>query len=213
MKTCIAILSSIILLASCTLQQTYDFNDDFGGKCTTVLDMSAMIELAGEEAGEDAGLGELNLDSLSLVMNMNPGISNSTCTVDNGRYEVAYDFDNLDAINNMESEQGSNPLFEAGGVAMTGETPFVLSGKKFTFTMPDFSEELKKEYGGEDMEDMEGMEGMFNYEIVFKFPRQIKKIDNDNYVISSNGKEATLSTDIGNLMSGDVPVSMTVRFK
>ncbi|MCB0738563.1 MAG: hypothetical protein KDC92_13685 [Bacteroidetes bacterium] len=204
------IWSLLILFAtsSCTLKQTYDFNSDFSGKHVVEVDMSAMTGLM-EGENEMHLLDSMGSDTLIDQLNAEPGISNTFMTEENGLLKIGYDFSGLEAINNTQSGKAMADALNSG-MALTESTKplFVLKGKKLIYNPPAFD---NSDFGDE-MESFEGMGDMLQYEVVMHFAKPIKKIDNDDWRLSSDNKTISLTSSISELRNGNSG-AFTLKFK
>lgn len=209
------LLMVLFAMSSCTIEQQVHFNNDRTGTNTTLIDMSGMMEMAGEMGGDSTSDGGESLfgspemqESLEEMRQME-GISNVRVEEDTkkGIYKIAMDFTDANMLN-----QTGDPASMMGGNADGPKVAedhqyWQFKGKKVIYDFPSEAfQELK-----EDPEYDPSMMGMFQYKFTVSFDTPIKKVKgNDDVVISSDRKKLTFETDFGKLISGEASPSMTI---
>jgi len=200
----LAILSFAILFASsCTLRQSYTFNQDLSGTYELSIDMSAMAALAGGEDGEEDVVGEtmksLNIDSIQEAMNIQPGISNAVMKEEGMILSFSYNFSNVEVLNTSLKDMDLGSAL-SGKEKKNSETPsFEVKGKKLKYNSPELDSDSEKD----GLEGMEGMGGMMKYEVSFKFAQEVKKIKGENATLSYDKKTVVLESNLEEMFSGE----------
>lgn len=237
----VSALALVVMLSSSCFDvvEEYFFNKDGSGTASFQVDMSqmmSMMEMFGAMAdssgdGEDP-MGELNEifeenEAIAMLQGI-AGISNVRNLNDkeNSIFGYAYDFENIDALNNAISANQSSDILmsaalgmEEGGDESEPAGQFKRKGKKFERTHAvDASVEARmkeKEESGEEEGEEEGMMAMLfadaSYKIIYNFEQGVKKCKHDDAKISSDGKSVVLEVPMDQLMKGGATLSTKIK--
>ena len=210
MKKLFAFFLGSMFLISCSLTQHFHFNNDYSGNYKMDFDMSALMDMAGEMDSTDSEedvWADVPMDSLEDVLNQLDGISNARVFVEENVLKFSYDFEDLESLNsamhNTDMDEGEDEYI---GALMGEESSFEAKGKKFYYTTPDMA-------GLEVADSIADYMEMFEYGITMSFEKNIKKIDNEHAVISSDNKSLTMSGNFKELLKGEKTLSTEVRLK
>ena len=197
---CFSVLLS--LFTSCTITQGYEFNEDFSGVSYIEIDASAMMSLMGD--GDEVSdpfseaMDSINIDSLIEATNAKPGIQNASMQNENGVFRFSYDFDNLESLNIMTESEDVTEYFGGSGKGKTSTTRFSQKSNKFRYAVPEV-EAIEDTL----MAGMEGMGDMMKYQLKMTFAKPVKKLSNEEYIVSSDQKSLTFSTSIPEFLDGN----------
>ncbi|WP_157608567.1 hypothetical protein [Roseivirga seohaensis] len=199
----ICILSLSICLTSCVkIIEKFIFKNDGSGTYSMAVDMSEMAEMMKSLGGADdefiKSMDEMEVSFEEKVARMEAinGVSNWRNEFDreNLKYEVLFDFANVDALNAGMSEFYRDST-EVGSTKLT--TFFIQKGNTFERTenngiVDNFKKGLQED--GEEELDLEMAAMLFgdaSYKQTIEFDNKIKSVSNKEYVISDDKKVAS----------------------
>jgi hypothetical protein len=200
LKWLLLVLMGTTMLTSCfDILEEVTYHKDGSGEFKYVFDMSGLKPMMDMVAAMDT-TGEMSMDTLSSISRefsqKVEGLSGITDIQeikdeDAFKYGVSFKFSNLDALNAAVNQITEGPGISSGETAM-----FEGSKKKFVRLnagkISGIFDELMGETGGENAE----MAMMFlkdvSYTTVYHFDKKVKKVSNENAVISNDKKTVTI---------------------
>jgi len=209
-----------LVLNSCTIYRTINFNDDKSGSMENKIDMTSMVSMMGQEGGGMGSMGDMaQIEQSKTLLEAVPGITNVTVTYDTtGIMYTNYNFASVDALNKAMGVGGGNNMNMLGGSTEgTGDTggksKIVYKGKKFYMEEVDKKtlQSIQKGEKKEEMAQMEMMMGSSSIITTINFPTEIKKVSYKNASIT-NGKTVSYTTPIKDLISKDYK-PLTINLK
>lgn len=187
MKILFTLLTTVAIIASCTIKTNITFKEDFSGSLEYVFDMSEMYGMLGDTVNATSLLDEEGEMQASLdEMEAKEGISNVKLReeLDKGIYYLSLDFADIEALNVILHDEnpmtdGLGVIDEDAGSSAIGGLQFNQKGNKIFVEMPDF-QAFQESMNGEDEETQESMEMMkmmgFDYELNISFHKEVNKI-------------------------------------
>lgn len=209
------------LLQSCSIATTVHFNKNYSGSYMTVMDMSELISMSSmfDSTGtndQETVIAQMrhSMDSLGIasMYNAMSGIRNARLDVsDEGVITLAFDFDNLTALNasfvrmaeHAELNPGSGNEMLPTDLFSGSRHVFKNEGKALLYTMENTGEGGGLfGAGGDDMEGMDFMANMMDYTIDLSFDRKVKSADVKGLTLLETGSNKVKTrVDIMKLMS------------
>ena len=170
----VALAAGAFLLQACTLDQNFYIKENGGGTYEMKFDMSALMELAGDEAESLKDSEEFqDLDSEIAALMKQDGISNVKYEIEDAAVNMSFDFADWGVYEEYQRTE-NNPAGEGDAVQLK------LSGKKATLDLSNAMSIMKdvmdEEMDEEEPLDMSSMSEMFTLKYNFKFERPIKKV-------------------------------------
>ena len=222
-------LFMVLGLTSCLdITEEYFFRKDGSGKATYLIDMSEMMKFVKmfQEGSEEEGGGDSQIEGLKEIfastdhvedLKEMAGISNVKNLSDPEGFTIGFtfDFDNIDALNQAMQDNAAGEMLGAMGMGESGGLSlFEFKGKKFN--RDHGMDKIEPEDLGEEAENLE-MASMLmadaNYTVRYSFDREIKKANNKNGTVSSDGKTLTLQQPITELFKGEGDLSVKMKLK
>lgn len=172
-KLLVALVAAVFLLQACTLDQNFYINENGGGNYEMKFDMSALMELAGDEAESLKEMEEFqDLDTEIQELMKQDGISNVKYEIEDAAVNMSFDFASWDVYEEYQ-RSSDNPTGEGDAVQLK------ISSKKATVdlrnAMSIMKDVMDEEMEGDDSMDMGSMGEMFTLKYNFKFEKPIKK--------------------------------------
>lgn len=221
-KLIFPVLFILFFVASCTITQEYHFNKDMSGTATTQVDLSMMMEfMSGLDTTDsddnsmdtlDQSLAEAAAEYEALgAKNVEYGWNDDSTVL-----YVSYDFKDLDHLNELvgsgggisemfggkkesdESEKAEAPEFSKGW----------FFGTTFKYDAPDIANDTL--FSGDEMASMKDY---YQYKLIFSFDQEIKKVDNENAVMSPDGKSIEFSGSMMEMFSEDYSADFKLKLK
>lgn len=218
-KKLILVAIIALVLNSCTVYRTINFNDDKSGSMESKIDMTSMVAMMGQEGG--GSMNNLwNMDQFGqskAILEAVPGITNVNVTYDtSGIFYTSYNFTSVDALNKAMGAGGNNMnMFGAveGGDGNSGKSKIVYKGKKFYLEDIDKKtlRSIQKGEKKEEMAQMEMMMGSSSIITTITFPTEVKKVSYKNASIT-NGKTVNYTNTIKEMISKDYK-PLTINLK
>jgi len=205
------LIALVAIVASCTVTQEFNFNNDFSGNYKMVFDMSSLMSMAGGEEEAEELLDKEAKDSILLVYNNIDGISNTKVDSKDYVMTISYNFENLDALNiAIEQTSMAGDDEESGNATASMLTnsniKFSGKGKKLTYSIPEFSTY--------DVEDSTLMYlDMIDLKSTFNFKRNVKSVDNTSAIIQENGKSVVIEGNFKEFAEGEKNLSTVFKLK
>jgi len=120
---------------------------------------------------------------------------------------LSYDFDNVETINKILQEDKESDLF--GGKKEGSKAQFTVKGKnKLIYEAAEMEEDTTM-----SSDEMESMKEYYQYKLAFSFEKDIKKMKNENAVMSPDGKSFEFSGSMFDILSEDYSTDFTVKLK
>lgn len=209
MKKLIALFTLTAIIASCSLNQHFHFNEDYSGNYSMEFDMSAILEMAMQEdstMNEDEIWEDVNFDSLKLVMEQVEGISNVVTEAEGGIIKMSYSFKDIESLNRVleNSDMGDDEQDEMFEALLGSSTYFEAKGKKLSYNVPSLAD-----LGIADSLSM--YMDMISYNTEFTFDKPVKKVSNEDATVSDN--KITLEGNFGELLKGEKNMSFEAKLK
>ena len=199
----------VAIVTSCSISQDFYFNKDFSGNYKMTFDMSSLMAMAGTEEDEtEEILDQAAKDSIALAYNSIDGISNTKVNSEDYIIFIAYDFENLDALNNAIAETALDGESDDAttGMLANSDIKFSGKGKKMTYHIPEFTTY--------DIEDSTMMYfDMIDMKSTFSFEREVKSIDNTSATIQTDGKTVIIEGSFKEFAEGDKTMSTEFKLK
>ncbi len=143
------------------------------------------------------------------------------------RMKIAFDFDNAEDINYIQSNLGKLSQDEGGasGVApgLDGLMGMMNTGtdkiafKKRTFTRSSTPKEKSEKSENDEMAQQMEMMKMFmadaSYKTIYRFPRRVKSVSNKNSKIADDKKTVVTELNFLELMDGKVKTDNKIKLK
>lgn len=200
---------------SCVITQEYSFNEDFSGSAKTEIDLSQMLNFISEydttESKENTLAGIK--DSVNIIAdkiksaggkNVKVGLNDANTSV-----FVYYEFEDVEALNEIAKTNDSKSILKGSIHSESGNHPeFKTKKRKLIYTAPKFPESDTL-----DMSSMESMKDLYQYNLIFHFSKEIKKVDNKNAEISKDKKSITFKGNIIDMFSPKYNTDFTVKLK
>jgi hypothetical protein len=200
-------LAIIALFSSCTVDETYEFNDDLSGRYNLEIDYSGLLALMGDE--EDMGLPEdESVDETMDIIEKSEGISNSSFSMEDGKGRLAFDFDKVESIQEIGGEAGQ--IF-AGLIGLNLQP----KGKKLGVDLSpgDSAAEAMTEYADEAGDIDDSYDEMFSINTHLVFKRPIKKFKSDIATYDKASNTVTFKYNMSDLTNPDVNWTASIKFK
>lgn len=218
-KKLILVAIIALVLNSCTVYRTINFNDDRSGSMESKIDMTGVMSMMGSEGvGGMGNMGDMSqVEQSKALLQAIPGISNVNVTYDTtGILYTNYNFASVDALNKAMGAGGNNMnMFGAaeGGDGNSGKSKIVYKGKKFYFEEVDKKtlQSIQKGEKKEEMAQMEMMMGSSSIITTITFPTEVKKVSYKNASIT-NGKTVSYTNTIKEMISKDYK-PLTINLK
>ncbi len=213
MKTStIIIVLIVILFTGCTITQEYHFNNDFSGNYSMELDMGDFINMmkSMDTTGNMSSLDSMDQSFNELSEQYKAGGAKNIETGwkdDKSTMFIKFDFENLDILNDILAGAGEeSDMFSFAGTK--GTSNFSNKGsKKLIIDLPEFSNDTLS------MDEMEQMKDYLSFETIFSFDREIKKVDNENVLISGDKKSFKFEGNIDDFMKEGFTMDTNVKLK
>lgn len=202
----------LILFTGCTITQEYRFNNDFSGDYTLELEMGDLIEMikSMDTTGDMSSLDSLDQSLIELsesykeagANNINVGWKDDKNTV-----FLTFDFENLESLNDILNGVGEeSDMFSLTG--SKGTTNFSNKGSnKLIVDLPEYINDSISE------NEMDQMKEYLSVETIFSFDREIKKVKNENAVISDDKKSFKFEGKINDFMKEGFTLDSDVKLK
>lgn len=193
------VILAALLVASCTIRQEFSFEEDFSGQYKVDVDMSSMASLTDGKA--EPLLDSFNKDSMIEAMNNPSGLSQAFIEEKDHVISFGYHFHDVKSLNGAQKDADWGAIMGEGFRVLESEKPmFALKGKKLFYSPPKFDNNNSEV---EETEGMEGMSSMIRYEVVLHFKKPIKKVSNENWVLTGDRKTAKFSVGLDELQKGN----------
>lgn len=185
-----------LLLTSCNVYRTINFNADHSGNMETKIDMTQMMAMMNGNGEGFGGMGNMSdmaeMDKAKSELEGVVGISNVKMSFDTtGIMMSSYDFTNPEALlNAMNSTSSANSMvFGMDNSSKSNTKPrMTFKGKKFYFEEIDKAS-LKKLQSNESKKEMAEMDMMLassNMSTTITFPVNVKKVSYKNASITND---------------------------
>lgn len=210
------ILSTIILLAGCNIEQVYVFNEDFSGEMTQSIDYSGSKELM-EMDSTSAQNGEMTLLPDSVIREINAEMEDIegaylVSLSDEGyKLNMKLAFDHLEALNEaLQTESG-----DSSDVNVHCQ----FRKDKQSFWVDFVVEDPSKETGAENQENeememnMDGLYEMITYRFEFRFAQKIQSVSGSLAVVQEDGHSIVVEQSLQQIISPDFERTMEIRLK
>lgn len=202
MKIFFSFLATVLVLASCSLEQNYVFNEDFSGSYSLVFDMNEIVAFSSEDpdSTEDA-FADLNVDSLKLAYEQMEGISNVKISGKDNVLHMSYNFASIDALNkSLETENNATAAF--GGNATDDRFSYQNGIFKYNFPISGDAESL---------DSLAQMMSIVEYNIHMQFAKPIAKTSNGE--MGADGKSLRFEGNLGEVANKEKSLDLEVSFK
>lgn len=202
MKKILTLLAAIAVFTSCTLEQTYTFNEDFSGTYIMNFDISQMAAFSTED-GQEAGdlFEDFNQDSLRDLYRNMKGISNVEIKTTENVINLKYDFDNLENLNqSLLAEQKAQEAFGD----MADKPRFEYKKGTFIYNAPNLGSDA-------DQDSLSQMLAVVEYDITLNFAKKITSVSNG--VLSEDGKTVKMTGNMGEVALKEKSLQLEVKFK
>ena len=202
----------IILFTGCTITQEYHFNNDFSGDYTLELEMGDLINMikSMDTTGDMSSLDSMDQSLIELsekykeagAKNINTGWKDDKNTL-----FLTFDFENLETLNDILNSVGEeSDMFSFAG--SKGTTNFSNKGSgKIIVDLPEYINDSISE------NEMDQMKEYLSIETIFSFDREIKKVKNENAVISEDKKSFKFEGKINDFMKEGFTLDSDVKLK
>ena len=213
MKTSTIIIAFIVILfTGCTITQEYHFNNDFSGNYSMELNMGDFINMmkSMDTTGNMSSLDSMDQSFGELSEQYKAGGAKNVETGwkdDKTTMFIKFDFENLEILNNILNGAGEeSDIFSFAGTK--GTSNFSNKGsKKLNIDLPEFSNDTIS------TDEMEQMKDYLSFETIFSFDREIKKVDNENVLISGDKKSFKFEGSIDDFMKEGFTMDSDVKLK
>jgi len=202
MKMFLSFLAASLIMASCSLEQNYVFNEDFSGNYSLVFDLSEIVAFSAEDPDsvEDA-FADLNVDSLKLAYEQIEGVSNVKISGKDNVLRLSYNFVNIEALNrSLETENNATSAF--GGNAT--DDRFSYENGIFKYNFPVTGDE-------EGLDSLAQMMSIVEYNIHMQFAKTIAKTSNGE--LGEDGKSLRFEGNLGEVATKEKSLDIEVSFK
>ncbi len=213
MKKLFVIISALIFIASCTIQQEYYFHDDFSGTATTTIDMRMLMNtlksLDTTGTTEDNSFQDSISDSFSETKEKleELGFKNvKFIWFDDGNvFEMSYDFKDIESLNlSLNLDNGISSLAQMGDANNKGE--FRVKRNTLYYDSPKIKADTA-------VSEMESMKSYYQYELIFRFDKEIKKSYNKNAEITATKKTVVLKGSLFDVFSAEFDSDMKIKLQ
>ncbi len=186
-KVLYLILSIVIIMSSCSFEEEYSFDSDWGGKYLATLDMSGIAQMGGEEMEKKELIPEDEIQSLESKINDIKGISNAKVDPNEEDFTIdfSYDFENLEALNLLNSSDLEDGDDESPFGAL-GKWKMENKGKKKFFMSMMSQDEMTSDI---DSEEAKQAGEMLQVTTTLTFPRKVKDVKSDVATKGTNDKQ------------------------
>ncbi len=194
------------LLTGCTIEQQYEFEEDFSGKYGLQIDLSSVYALMGDSAESASPLAEVNVDSMIMELNKLEGISGAMISEKEGMLDLTYQFSSMETLNKTMVDQNMNNLINDSASMKQSSPQFSKKGKSIYYHWEGFDKATVDSW-----EEFKGMEEMIRYKLTMRFPRPIKKIDNKSATLSADNKTLTIEGSLMDFIQNKIDLNMKVK--
>lgn len=207
-RSSLLILSVACLVAACTIEENTKFNKDFSGSTIAKVDMSAMITFMASMDSTGSGKSKFyseiqkGLDSAKNTADINYKLDMTFDTVSNF-LSVGYSFKSLAEANDI-----AKSMAEKQQPGMGSKSAYRWEKKDKVLIMPGM-EDLGQALGDQGANPM--MQGM-TIAINRTFPKEIVKVSDSRFVISSDKKSISLKASMEDLKKNPLK-EVSVTFK
>lgn len=213
MKTSTILVALIVILfTGCTITQEYRFNNDFSGDYTMELGMGDFINMmkSMDTTGDMSSLDSMDQSLIELsekykdagAKNVETGWKDDKTTM-----FVKFDFENLETLNDILNGAGEeSDVFSFAGSKGTANFSNKGSAKLF-IDLPEFSNDTVSK------DEIEQMKEYLSFETIFSFDREIKKVTNENAVISDDKKSFKFEGGIDDFIKDGFTMDSNVKLK
>jgi hypothetical protein len=202
----------ILFAAGCTITQEYHFNKDLSGNYSLEMNVEELIGFmeSMDTTGNMSGLDSMDQSFLEMsekykengAKNVQAGWKEDKTTI-----FVSFDFDDISTLNNiLNNSSGSDDLLSFGASSEPAE--FANKGmKKLSINMPEYSNDTL------NMNEMGEMSNYLNFETIFSFDRTIKKIDNQEAVLSDDKKSFKFEGNLDKFLDENFSMDTNIKLK
>jgi len=202
----------LFFAAGCTITQKYHFNKDLSGNYSMEMNVEELIGFmeSMDTTGNMNGIDSMDQSFLELsekykeagAENVEAGWKDDKTTI-----FVAFDFDDISSLNKILQNSGdTDDMFSFGGSSNPAE--FSNKGmKKLNIDLPEFSNDTL------NLDEMGEMSNYLNFETIFSFDRTIKKIDNENAVLSDDKKSFKFEGNLEKFTEEGFSMDTNVKLK
>ncbi len=207
------LLAIAISFSSCSITEEVTFNKDYSGTYSLKLDMGQFITSM-QAFGNDTIAKSMNsnlseLDQSASEFNEIEGISNAEVISDQQKYiyGIKFDFSDIEALNRSKTKESGGISQLVGGESEPSEEHvyFKRKGKKITYELPKSQ--------SDDSEIPMELLSSSKYKIIFRAAGEIKKANNDAYIISDDNKKAEAEIDFSEMLSKEGAINVTLKVK
>lgn len=206
------VVSVALMLTSCNVYRTIQFNADHSGTMETKIDMSQMMAMMNENGEGTGGMGNMTdlaeLDKSKAQLEAVEGITNVQVSFDTtGIMMSSYNFSSPDALLKALNSGGSanNMMMGMGdGTSSDVKPRMTYKGKKFFFEEIDKKslKKLQSEDSKSEMAQMDMMLASSKMTTTITFPSNVKKVSYKNASIT-NDKTVSYTMPIKDFISKD----------
>jgi hypothetical protein len=212
LRNLILFISAIVLLASCSIEESTTFNADFSGKSTTKVDMTAMIQFMSSMDSTGEGKAKFyreiqqGMDSVKNSKENDMNLEMKFDTVTNAM-SVSFAFKSLDDANNTAKK-----LREKQSPGASGTPLYRWEKKDKVLVMPGLEDMSKLTGGGGGGGGSNPMLNGMTYTMVRSFPKPILKVSDSRISLSGDKKTMTFKATADELTKNPLK-EITVTFK
>lgn len=214
MRFVLLVFLPAFIFCSCTIEQRFDFNNDFSGTFTQRIDYSQANEMMKgfeEEAGENTDdfnmLSDSTIAEVEYEISGIEGVELVSISDENYVISTVISFESLSSLNQLlksdQSEEQDSDLhcvFEQDGKVMKVE---------FVVTNPERSSETSESDGMNSSE----IQGMLNYRMLFSFSRDVKKVSGTPSSVLEDGKTVLVEQTMKDFSSPDFNRRLEITLK
>lgn len=201
-------------LASCVIEQNYDFDEGLGGSYSMNFNMEGMMDFLPDSLKNEEN--EINFSDMEEFEELGKieeeykkvkGLSNYKMETSGASWDISYDFQDLGVLQRLSTldiESGSSSSPSSG-------VQFVQKGNKLYIDMtPDDSlDDMKKEMG-----DMPGSMGdMFTFYTTISFKKPISKVKSKLGVFNKDNNSIEYTFNIEDIYSKKTKWKTVVFFE
>ncbi len=241
------LLVSVICFSSCKVQEDIQFKKDLSGTMSYTLDLSMMrtlsaqmgnMKMEGDSLGKEKAPSDINdmfkgLDSIAKSPKLGelseiPGLSNIKAQMIADKFNVSFDFKDLNALNKAYTliNSQSDPAKMANGGGFTpGEAPsekaidvntmpvysyFKSKGSELIYSRPN------KKAGEGDKNSISNMGGaemnnMFEHNIHISFDKKVKSMKAKNITATQDGNDINIKSTLQDLMKEGTELKIKLK--
>ncbi len=192
------LLTSVLLLNGCSIQEKTQFNADFSGENTTTMDFTLMTKILRDRDSTGntmKGFMDGMKKGMSEAMGKNTNLRMSFDSTTN-QLSMTYAFTNLSTLNEIhatlqENSQQGKSKKKAKSVSYAWKKAnkvLIMPGVEGVESFNQFSKNGKN------------IDSMMVYEMTWDFPKEIETVNDNRLQISANKKTISLHTSADQLL-------------